>query len=119
MCAQRRCEGSARLAFDSECRGLGIRATASGNKVFIVQWTDAATGRKIRMPLGVWGNITVDQARMAARTRLGRAAQGINPAAEKEAAKAEAQRQREAAARAKTEAQFTLHVLIAQWVRLH
>src|SRR3954468_12483373 len=83
-------EGTAkdRLAFDTECKGLGVRATAAGSKVFIVQWTDAATGRKVRAPLGAWGSITVDQARIAARARLGRVAQGINPVAERAAEKA-------------------------------
>ncbi len=41
-----------RLAFDTECRGLGIRATTAGGKTFLVQWTDPATGRKRREPLG-------------------------------------------------------------------
>ena len=78
-----------RLTFDTVCRGLGVRATASGNRVFIVQWTDAATGRKQREPLGVWGSITVEQARTAARAQLGRVAQGVNPIAERAKAKAE------------------------------
>jgi hypothetical protein len=36
------------LKFDAECRGLGVRVTASGAKRFIVQWTDAATKEKVR-----------------------------------------------------------------------
>ncbi|WP_431268677.1 tyrosine-type recombinase/integrase [Dankookia sp. P2] len=114
-------EGAAkdRLAFDTECRGLGVRATAAGSKVFIVQWTDGATGRKVREPLGAWGSITVDQARAAARARLGRVAQGINPAAERAAAKAADEARRAALASAKEEARFTLDALIADWARLH
>ncbi len=108
-----------RLAFDTECRGLGVRATASGSKAFIVQWTDAGTGRKQREPLGLWGSITVDQARIAARARLGRVAQGINPAAERATAKAADERQRAAAALAKDQARFTLDALIADWAKLH
>ena len=42
----------------------------------------------MREPLGAWGSITVEQARAAARARLGRVAQGVNPAAERAAAKA-------------------------------
>ena len=83
-----------RLAFDTDCRGLGVRATAGGSRVFLVQWADAATGRKQREPLGAWGGITLAQARAAARARLGRVAQGINPATERANAKAEDQRQR-------------------------
>jgi integrase len=108
-----------RLAFDTECRGLGVRATATGSRVFIVQWTDPATGRKQREPLGIWGGITIEQARAAARARLGRVAQGINPAAERTKAKAEDQRQRDLAAAAKEEARFTLHALISDWAKLH
>jgi len=35
-----------RLVSDNEVRGLGIRATAGGSKMFLVQWTDKATGKK-------------------------------------------------------------------------
>ncbi len=102
-----------RLAFDTECRGLGVRATAGGSKVFIVQWTDPATGRKQREPLDAWGSITLEQARVAARALLGRVAQGINSAGERSKAKAEDVRLRNAAAAAKEEARFTMDTLIA------
>jgi integrase len=108
-----------RLAFDTECRGLGVRATAGGNRVFLVQWTDASTGRKQREPLGVWGGITLDQARAGARARLGRVAQGFNPAAERIKAKAEDQKQRDLTAAAKEEARFTMEALISDWAKLH
>jgi hypothetical protein len=35
-----------RLTFDTEVKGLGLHATASGTKSFLVQWTDKATARK-------------------------------------------------------------------------
>jgi integrase len=107
------------LAFDTDCRGLGVRATIGGSRVFLVQWVDAATGRKQREPLGTWGGITLAQARAAARARLGRVAQGINPATERATSKAEDQRQRLAAAAAREEARFTLDMLITDWARLH
>ena len=114
-------EGKAkdRLAFDTECRGLGVRATAAGSKMFVVQWTDTATGRKVREPLGAWGSITIEQARIAARARLGRVAQGINPAAERAAAKVAEEARRAAEAVAREEARFTFDALIADWARLH
>src|SRR5262245_55784575 len=59
-----------RLVFDSECRGLGVRVTPKSLR-FLAQWTDPATKRKVRDPIGVWGNITIAQARDAARARLG------------------------------------------------
>ena len=108
-----------RLAFDTVCRGLGVRATTVGNHLFLVQWTDPATGRKQREPIGAWGSITLEQARTAARSRLGRVAQGINPAAERIRAKAEDQARRETVAAAKEEARFTLEALIAEWAKLH
>ena len=114
-------EGAAkdRLAFDTEVKGLGIRATASGTKAFLVQWTDKATGRKAREPLGTWGALTVEKAREAARIRLGRVAAGFDPKAEREARKAEDIRQRAAAAAAKVDAAFTLDALITDWATLH
>lgn len=108
-----------RLAFDTVSQGLGVRATAGGNRVFIVQWTDAATGRKHREPLGVWGAVTLEQARGAARARLGRVAQGINPATERAKAKADDLRRRELVTAAKEEARFTFDALIADWAKLH
>jgi hypothetical protein len=68
-----------RIVFDTECPGLGVRTTAAGTRIFLVQWTDPATTQKRREPLGVWGSITVDQAREAARVRLGDVAKGIDP----------------------------------------
>src|SRR4051812_26956011 len=55
-----------RLVFDATCPGLGVRLTAKGTRTFVVQWTDPATRRKVREPLGVWGSLTLDQAREAA-----------------------------------------------------
>jgi integrase len=108
-----------RLAFDTECRGLGIRATAGGGKVFLVQWTDRATGRKVREPLGAWGALTVDKAREAARIRLGRVAAGHDPKAERAARKAEDDRQRAETTRAKVAAAYTLEKLVEEWAELH
>ena len=101
-----------RLVFDSECPGLGVRATLTGTRSFVVQWTDPATKRKVREPIGVWGSITIEQARTAARVKLGDVARGINPAAERAKRKAAdiALREEEA---------LTLDALIDDWARLH
>jgi hypothetical protein len=99
-----------RLLFDTECRGLGVRVTMrKGRKrkrqkepepelvrSLIVQWTDPATRRKLREPVGVWGSITLDQAREAVRARLGAVAKGIDVKAEREKGRAEAERERAA-----------------------
>ncbi len=101
-----------RLAFDTECRGLGARATAGGTRTFLAQWTDAATGQKRREVLGVWGSITIDQAREAARAKLGEVAKGIDPRAARLA-------QRAAAALDKAERALTLEMLVDDWAALH
>src|ERR1700692_4977407 len=72
-----------RLVFDTVSPGLGVRVTAKGTRTFLAQWTDPATRRKVREPLGVWGGITIEQAREAARARLGAVARGIDPTAER------------------------------------
>src|SRR5216683_5118876 len=81
-----------RLVFDTACPGLGVRVTTKGTRTFITQWTDPATRRKVREPLGVWVNLTIDQAREAARARLGAVAKGIDPKAERSRRRAEAER---------------------------
>jgi len=101
-----------RLVFDTACPGLGCRITAKGTRTFIAQWTDPATRRKVREPLGVWGNLTIEQAREAARARLGAVAKGINPKAERE-------RQRQEAERERAETALTFEALIEEWKVLH
>jgi integrase len=101
-----------RLVFDTACPGLGVRVTAKGTRSFIAQWTDPATRLKVREPIGVWGNITIEQAREAARTRLGAVAKGINPKAERVRQRAEAERDR-------AEAALTFEALVEEWAALH
>lgn len=101
-----------RLVFDSACPGLGVRITAKGTRVFLAQWTDPATKHKLREPLGVWGNITIDQAREAVRARLGAVAKGVDPKVERDRRRAEAERER-------AEAALTFDALIDEWAALH
>jgi integrase len=100
-----------RLVFDSECRGLGVRVTPR-TRVFLVQWHDPATRRKIREPLGPWGAITIDQARDAARVKLGAVARGIDPRAERLQARRRAERER-------SELALSFNALIEEWQTLH
>ena len=83
-----------RLLFDAVCPGLGVRLTAKGTRAFIIQWTDPATRQKVREPLGAWGSLTIDQAREAARARLGAVAKGIDPRAERARRRQDAERER-------------------------
>jgi len=101
-----------RLVFDSACPSLGVRVTAKGTRTFITQWTDPATRRKVREPIGVWGNLTIDQAREAARARLGAVAKGINPKAERARQRAETERER-------AEMALTFGALVEEWTALH
>jgi integrase len=101
-----------RLIFDAACPGLGVRLTAKGTRTFVAQWTDPATRRKVREPLGVWGSLTLDQAREAARARLGAVAKGVDVRAERLAA-------REKAEAARAEALLTLGALVDDWAKLH
>ena len=101
-----------RLVFDSACPGLGVRLTRARTRTFIVQWTDPATKGKVREPLGVWGALTIDQAREAARVRLGAVAKGINPRAERAKARADAERER-------VETALTFDALVTEWASLH
>ena len=69
------------ITFDGELRGFGVRVAPSGRKTFIVQYR--AGGRTRRVKLGVYGSVTVDQARTEARKRLGEVAAGENPRADR------------------------------------
>jgi integrase len=101
-----------RLIFDDACPGLGVRLTAKGTRSFVVQWTDPATRRKVREPLGVWGSLTLDQAREAARVRLGAVAKGIDVPAERQARRAADEVKR-------VEAALTFDKLVTDWAALH
>ena len=101
-----------RIVFDADCPGLGVRLSASGTRSFIAQWTDRATGKKRREPLGRWGAITIEQARTAARAILGDVARGGDPAAERARRKASAEAE-------KADAALTLRTMLEQWAERH
>jgi integrase len=100
------------MMFDTEQKGLGVRVTKQGGRVFILQWIDGATRDKRREVLGDFGQITLKQARQAAQARLGDVAKGIDPRAVRKAEQA-------AAKAAKAEAAFTLASLLDDWGKLH
>ena len=66
----------------------------------------------MREPLGVWGNLTIEQAREAARARLGEVAKGIDPKTERMRRRAEAERER-------AETALTFGMLMEEWAALH
>jgi integrase len=103
---------------DVEVPGLRLRATA-GAKTFYACWTNRTTGERQREKLGLWGALTVEQARTAARIILGKVATGGDPAAERAARAADHAKRKAEAALTATEAAFTLDLLIQDWETLH
>jgi integrase len=98
------------LVFDDEQRGLGVRVTASGSKTYLAQYN--WHGEKRRIPLGNCNAVSLAKARDAVRTVMGDVARGVDPAAERKKAAAEARRN------AAHEA-LTLSTLLSDWQALH
>jgi site-specific recombinase XerD len=96
---------------DGDVRGLRVRAMAGG-ATFYVCWTDRATGERQRERLGVFGTITLKQARTAARLILGDVAKGADPKAKRAEQKAKAEAD-------KAERALTLAALVDDWAALH
>jgi integrase len=98
------------LVFDDEQRGLGVRVTASGGKTYLAQYN--WHGQKRRIPLGNCNAVSLAKARATVRTVMGDVARGVDPAAERKKAAAEARRN------AAHEA-LTLSTLLSDWQALH
>jgi integrase len=99
-----------RLVFDDTVQGLGLRISGKGGKKFLVQFR-SPTGGKRRIPLGSWGSITLEQARLAARNTLGQVAAGRDPFAERQAHKENAINKAEGD-------RLTLAALLSDWLSL-
>ena len=67
--------------FDTDVRGFGLRITAGDARTFI--WQGRIFGKKARMKIGRFGDITVEEARNIARSIAGEVAAGKDPRAEK------------------------------------
>lgn len=98
------------LVFDDEQRGLGVRVLASGGKTFLAQYT--WHGQKRRIPLGSSSAVSLGKVRDAVRAIMGDVAKGVDPAAVRKKAAAEARRN--AAHKA-----LTLAALLSDWQALH
>lgn len=73
--------------WDSELKGFGLKISKGGRKSYVCQYRTAGgrAGTSRRMTIGVHGSPwTVDQARTEARKLLGRAANGEDPASQKQ-----------------------------------
>lgn len=73
--------------WDSELAGFGLKVTPKGRKVYLAQYRIA--GRTRRFTLGTHGKITAQEARLKAKAVLGQAASGLDPAAGRDAEKAD------------------------------
>lgn len=73
---------------DDQLKGFALRITASGVKSFVVE--KLINGKVKRITLGRYGELTVEQARKEVQKLLGKIATGIDPLAEKKAAKVSA-----------------------------
>lgn len=75
-----------RFLWDGELRGFGVRVVPSGLKTFVVQYRNAE-GKSRRIKIGRFGVKTVEEARELAKVKLGRVADGVDPAEESGAGK--------------------------------
>lgn len=76
--------------WDDDPRGFGIRVKPSGVKTFFVQYRSPVTFKKVRLTIGQYGRLTLDEARREARKILGRVEKDEDPAEEKKRAKVKA-----------------------------
>jgi len=103
------------MVFDTELTGFAVRVTEIGAKRFLVQYTRG--GQTKRLTLGKHGEVTVYEARQAARVALGELAKGGDPVTEREAMKAEIRAAEEERRRAAEVDAFTVDKLLDAWVK--
>jgi integrase len=75
------------VAWDDELRGFGVRFKPSGAGAFIIQYRNAE-GRSKRLTLGSVAELTPEEARKLARTKLSGVAHGADPVEEKRSTRA-------------------------------
>ena len=73
--------------YDSKIRGLAVRVSPKGTKAFIVWYRMGGKGHRLK--LGTFPTMTLAEARQRAQQALVRVADGHDPAAEKQRARAE------------------------------
>jgi integrase len=107
------------IKFDGDLPGFGIRVTAAGAKTFLLQYQlGGRQGRRVRMTLGHYGELTAAQARRLAEAARGRVLAGRDPAAERSASIAAANTAAKEQRRRAAADVFTLGALVDRWVGL-
>ncbi len=104
------------IVFDDDLHGFGLRVTEKGAKTFILQYqTGGRAGRRTRMVLGTYGEVTPAAARRMAEVARAKVRLGQDPAAERKAVAATRVAEAGAAERARVADAFTFGALIGQW----
>jgi integrase len=73
--------------WDKDVPSHFARIKPSGAATFFVQYVSPITGKKIRLKLGRYGVLTLNEARRLAKQKLGNVAEGRDPKAEQQALK--------------------------------
>ena len=74
--------------WDSELKGFALKVTPKGRKVYLVQYRiGGRKARTRRVTLGAHGILTAEEARQKAKTLLGQASSGVDPAADRDVAR--------------------------------
>jgi integrase len=66
--------------FDEATKGLSLCASAGGGKTFFVHYTRRADGKRVRMKLGGYGDISLAKARQLSRDARAAVGEGRDPA---------------------------------------
>ncbi len=81
--------------YDDKTEGLALCVTPTGTRTFyLVKWF---SGNIVRMPLGTFPTISVENARDLCRSALGDMAKGVNPLAKRKGERRAAQQERQGA----------------------
>lgn len=118
------------IVFDDRLPGFGIRVTKAGTKTFLFQYqlggreahrrkhNTGPGGRRVRLALGQYGEITPDEARKQAEIARGAVRQGQDPKAERDAARTAAEAARAERKRRAEADTFTLGRLVDSWTEI-
>lgn len=86
-----------RFVWDDDVKGLGLKITPAGRKVFIFQYRlGGRSGTTQRVKIGDYGAVTPEQARREANRLRGEVAAGRSPALDRARNKAQIRADREA-----------------------
>lgn len=105
------------ILFDGDLTGFAVRATEAGRKLFLLQYKHA--GRVVRLPLGEYGVVTVEQARALAQQARGQVSAGADPHADRKAKRDALIAAREEAQQAAKADAFTFKAMVGRWHREH